>query len=84
MKIKEYDSNNYTTGDDFCRFMKDSFDFLKHNAEYNICSDCGGTGLSAVMCCNGRYCGCFGLPIDFLTICPKCKINHFQLFEEHY
>lgn len=30
----------------------------------NICKDCGGTGWKPLMCCNGRECGCMGMPID--------------------
>ena len=29
------------------------------------CGDCGGTGLTPEICCNGTNCGCLGLPIDF-------------------
>lgn len=82
MKKYDYDPNNYTTEDDFVLFMKRCYDYLKLNYDYSICNDCGGTGLSAIMCCNGKDCGCHGLPMDFLTICPKCKINYFLLTEE--
>lgn len=33
--------------------------------EPQICEDCGGNGLKPVMCCDGRECGCMGMPVDF-------------------
>ncbi len=30
------------------------------------CGDCGGNGLRPVMCCNGRDCGCLGMPTEFV------------------
>jgi hypothetical protein len=29
------------------------------------CNECCGTGAVAMMCCNGRECGCMGLPVDY-------------------
>lgn len=34
--------------------------------DYNICKECGGTGLRPVKCCSGRECGCMGMPVDFV------------------
>jgi len=34
--------------------------------EYQICEHCGGNGLKPVMCCDGRECGCMGMPVDFI------------------
>ena len=55
---------------------KATFEYLYGYADYSICSDCGGTGISAVMCCNGYMCGCQGKPVDFVNKCPSCGKTH--------
>lgn len=60
---------------DYVDFMISCSDFLKNNADYKICNDCGGTGISAIICCNGKECGCYGQPIDFKLKCSKCGIQ---------
>lgn len=38
----------------------------------NECKKCMGDNYVALMCCNGRECGCMGLPTDFEP-CEKCN-----------
>jgi hypothetical protein len=57
---------------DYADFMITCSNFLKSKADYKICGYCGGTGISAVMCCSGRECGCRAEPVDFELKCPKC------------
>jgi len=74
-----FDPNDYTTADDYVAYMKECEAYLENNADYSICNDCGGTGISAVMCCCGRDCGFFGMPIDFKLKCPKCGLTDIRL-----
>lgn len=40
--------------------------------DHNVCDKCGGLGAEPVMCCDGRECGCRGMPVDFRK-CNSCK-----------
>ncbi len=35
------------------------------------CIECGGSGAMAVLCCDGRECGCHGQPVEFIE-CHLC------------
>lgn len=72
---EEYDPNDYTTADDYCRFMQEATHYLFLNGDFTVCDVCGGTGLEPIICCSGMDCGCYGLPIDFKLKCSKCKLT---------
>ena len=61
---------------DYCEFMRYCVDYLLNNHNYSICNCCGGTGINAIMCCNGRDCGCYGHPVDFKLNCKECGRKH--------
>ena len=53
--------------------------------DYNICKECGGIGLKPIYCCDGRECGCYGLPIDFVDCecgTEKPTIEQIKKWEE--
>jgi len=52
-------------------FMANVTEYVKNYSKETGCS-CGGTGFLPVFCCDGKDCGCRGLPIDYETPCPKC------------
>jgi hypothetical protein len=56
----------------FPEFMEKTTRFLQEYADYKICDVCGGTGIKAVVCCNGQDCACMGLPVDFEMNCSNC------------
>jgi hypothetical protein len=57
-------------------YMKYCSDFYSHNFNHEKCSECGGTGIIPMMCCNGHECNCMGYPVDFKTQCGYCGKQH--------
>lgn len=51
---------------------------------YDMCQDCGNTGVVLVGCCSGYQCGCLGMPVAF----EKCKcgmvVKSYDVIEKHY
>jgi hypothetical protein len=58
--------------EDFVTEYEETLRWLEQNADYSICSNCGGTGINAAMCCNGYMCCCQGMPVDFENECKQC------------
>lgn len=59
--------------DPYSASMQETMEYLKKHADYSVCNNCGGTGINAVMCCNGDMCGCRGMPVDFEFECKQCN-----------
>jgi hypothetical protein len=64
---------------DYSKFMQICFNYHKQYFDPNICDLCGGTGIVAIMCCNGYMCACQGMPIDFNLECSCGLSNNFDL-----
>ena len=65
----------------YVEFMRQCISYLQENADYiSKCPECGGTGLSAIICCDGTDCGCMGQPIDFIQ-CKNCDTLFPELKE---
>jgi len=56
----------------YCEFMATWEKYMKEHADYSICSNCGGTGINAIICCNGQDCMCMGKPVDYQFYCEEC------------
>ncbi len=57
----------------YSKWMPDVYEYYCDNFDSTKCSECGGTGIVPQGCCDGRECGCMGMPVDFDVICAKCK-----------
>ena len=57
---------------EFPDFMNAVLEYHRNQWDDLTCTLCGGTGFVPVMCCDGRSCGCHGMPVDFFDICGGC------------
>ena len=68
---------------DYVEFMNRASEYSGKFYKHGDCSECGGTGIEAEYCCNGKECCCQGYPTDFkdCSYCGKTMPSEEKLKE---